>query len=863
MTEDFAPFDVDVTTEAPNAGELIKSGSGDDAWGIRVVIGGSSNDWYGNSAGGVAYYNSFNYSTDTPTFVFEAQLGNGNEKYTAEAISHEVGHSLGLGHDGTSGTTYYSGQGSGETGWAPILGNGYTKNLTQWSRGEYSGANNTQDDLAMITGNNGFGYRVDDYGDTISQADLLTMNGSVVDLAGIIETNNDFDVFSFTTDGGLLDLSIDGTVRGQNIDIMASLYNSVGSLIVSSNPTNLLDAAISTTVAAGEYFLEVTGVGKGDPGGTGYSDYGSLGQYFVSGTITPASYDTVSISAANAVQSEGDSGTTDFTFTVTRADNTGVATSVNYSVAGSGSNAATADDFFGGVLPSGVINFAAGQTSQTITLKVNGDLDVESDEQFTVSLTNAAGGTEIGTRSASGTIISDDVPPTPGITVTPTSGLTTSELGTTASFTVVLDSRPTDDVYINVTSLDTSEGTVSTNQLTFNSDNWASAQSVVVTGADDAVSDGNVTYQVRLAAASSNDSSYNGLNAANVQVTNQDNEPVPDVVSVTATNSVRAEGDSGTTNFTFTLTRTGNTAVQTAVDYSVAGTGGNAANASDFANGVLPAGTVTFAAGETSKMITIQVAGDTDFEADEQFTVTLSNSGGAANASTVTQIDVATANGTILADDAAPADPGVTVTPTSGLTTRESGNTASFTVVLDSKPTDDVVIDLTSLDTSEGSLNKSQLTFTANNWNQAQSVVVTGVDDSVRDGNVTYQVQLEAASSGDSRYDGFDADDVEVTNQDNEKGKPGGGGGKGRGKKAPAVNESETVADPGDAGDIASEVDDYFSNVQSNGRGHGTERALAALAEVMLRRGPDSVEFPIATLESLVNGRSDDSQEEE
>ncbi|MCA9264649.1 MAG: hypothetical protein KDA60_12400, partial [Planctomycetales bacterium] len=102
VSEDFSPFDVNVTTEAPTLDALIKSGSGDTDWGVRVVIGGSSSDWYGASAGGVAYYNSFNWNTDTPVFVFEAQLGNGAEKYTAEAVSHEVGHSLGLAHDGTS-----------------------------------------------------------------------------------------------------------------------------------------------------------------------------------------------------------------------------------------------------------------------------------------------------------------------------------------------------------------------------------------------------------------------------------------------------------------------------------------------------------------------------------------------------------------------------------------------------------------------------------------------------------------------------------------------------------------------------------------------------------------------------------------
>lgn len=74
---------------------------------------------------------SFNWNSDTPTFVFDEQLGNGNEKYTAEAISHKVGHTLGLSHDGriTPSEEYYGGHGSGDTGWASIMGVGYYQNL--------------------------------------------------------------------------------------------------------------------------------------------------------------------------------------------------------------------------------------------------------------------------------------------------------------------------------------------------------------------------------------------------------------------------------------------------------------------------------------------------------------------------------------------------------------------------------------------------------------------------------------------------------------------------------------------------------------------------------------------------------------
>jgi hypothetical protein len=119
--------------------------------------------------------------------------------------------------------------------------------------------------------------------------------------------------------------------------------------------------------------------------------------------------------------------------------------------------------------------------------------------------------------------------------------------------------------------------------------------------------------------------------------------------SITATDAVKLEGDGGTTPFTFTVTRTGDTSMATDVAYAVTGGG---VDGTDF-GGVLPAGTLSFAADETSKLLTIDVSGDTTGEADEGFTVTLS---GPSSGSAVT---MATAAGTIQNDDAPPAEPTV------------------------------------------------------------------------------------------------------------------------------------------------------------------------------------------------------------
>jgi hypothetical protein len=112
---------------------------------------------------------------------------------------------------------------------------------------------------------------------------------------------------------------------------------------------------------------------------------------------------SLSITPLNAVQSEGHSGTKAFTFVVSRSGYTGVATTVDYQIAG---DVDAAD--FGGALPSGTVTFPVGSTSQVITLFVSGDEQAEFDEAFTVTLGNASGTAAIDVASADGVIGNDD-----------------------------------------------------------------------------------------------------------------------------------------------------------------------------------------------------------------------------------------------------------------------------------------------------------------------------------------------------------------------------------------------------------------------------------------------------------------------
>lgn len=280
VAEDYFPFEVDVTTEDPGTDGIVKSGSGDQKYGIRVCIGGSSKDWFGGGAGGVTYLDSFGMSTDTPAFVFPKDLGNGFPKYVAEAVSHETGHSFGLDHQGqTNGTEYYAGQGN----WAPIMGVGYDRTVVQWSQGEYPLANNKEDEMAKIAAY--VPYRADQSGGDILHAQMLT--GSSFNAGGVIERRTDVDVFGFTTGAGKVSFTIAGAAPSPNLNAQLSLYDGSGKLITTANPGTNLGASLTATVPQGTYYLAVDGVSSGSPTSGGYSDYGSVGQFTLTGTAVP------------------------------------------------------------------------------------------------------------------------------------------------------------------------------------------------------------------------------------------------------------------------------------------------------------------------------------------------------------------------------------------------------------------------------------------------------------------------------------------------------------------------------------------------------------------------------------------------
>ena len=295
VAEDYAPFNVDVTTEDPGEAAMTRSSSSDQNYGSRALIT-THDSRLCSSCGGVAYVGVFDSTGNNykPAFVFYNKLGS-NAKNIAEATSHEVGHNLGLSHDGTSTTSYYRGHGNGATSWSSIMGSGYYKELTQWSKGEYNDANQSQDDIVIIQ-QNGALLITDDHGDNFdSNTTALTITPGTVGSSnisgkGIISQPTDFDVFSFTSSNGNILINVDPLSTGTNLDMEVSLHDSVGNLVASSNPLEATNASISiTNLAAGDYYLQINGAGKGQALSDGYTDYGSLGQYSISGTIPESS----------------------------------------------------------------------------------------------------------------------------------------------------------------------------------------------------------------------------------------------------------------------------------------------------------------------------------------------------------------------------------------------------------------------------------------------------------------------------------------------------------------------------------------------------------------------------------------------
>jgi hypothetical protein len=273
VAEDFAPFNINVTTVEP--------ASFADGVSLRASIGGNG-AWLGQSAGGVAYVDSYTNSIANTVFVFPDNLA-GNAKYVAEGVSHESGHAFGLQHqslwqNGTKANEYYAGSGDGR---APIMGNSYGATRGLWWNGTSAvSATSIQDDMAVIARSaNTFGYRGDDAGNSASTAKSLLASDTSVSAAGVIAQTTDVDAFAFDTAAGSVSFTVSVPGGVNNLDAKVELRTADGATVLASaDPSDSFGATVTANVAAGSYRVYVASHGG----------YGDVGQYTLSGTVVAA-----------------------------------------------------------------------------------------------------------------------------------------------------------------------------------------------------------------------------------------------------------------------------------------------------------------------------------------------------------------------------------------------------------------------------------------------------------------------------------------------------------------------------------------------------------------------------------------------
>lgn len=297
VSEDFRPFDINVTTDSTVYNSAT---AGQRMW----VIITPSDTWFGAGlAGGVAFLGSFTWTSKTPCWCFENNLGYTAE-YIAECASHEGGHTFNLVHQSSYTTScvkteYNPGAGTGQISWAPIMGVGYYNNVTTFYNGfSTSGCSTRQNDWSVLLSSNGFGLRADEYGNSRSTATVIPMTSTAYDTSGIIIDSNDVDYLKLSVPSAATisitakPFSLNTSNKKANLDIRLELQDSAGNVLYASDSATILNAFLNNmSLAAGNYYIVIDGVGSAN-----YTDYGSVGLYKLSITSSiPLSKNEITI----------------------------------------------------------------------------------------------------------------------------------------------------------------------------------------------------------------------------------------------------------------------------------------------------------------------------------------------------------------------------------------------------------------------------------------------------------------------------------------------------------------------------------------------------------------------------------------
>ena len=326
-----------------------------------------------------------------------------------------------------------------------------------------------------------------------------------------------------------------------------------------------------------------------------------------------AANETISVTTATVTQNEGDTGTTPFTYILTRTGSTAASATVAYAVTAANGTTTLDGTDFGGTLPSGTATFAAGSATATVTINVSGDRTIEATEGFTLTLSGPSMGYVVSTTagSGSGTITNDDVAGT--VTIT---DATVNEGAGTVTLTLTRNGGGGDISVTYATTDGTAQATAPADYVgktgTVDFIGGSNAGTITITIVNDAVAEATETFAVTLAAGTGNPA----LTGSPATVTITDDDP-PGSVSVANVSVNEAAGTA-----TITLTRTGGTGTAS-VNYATAD--GSATGGTDY---TASTGTATFAGNATATTFTIPILEDANAEGNETFLVNLTTGAG-------------------------------------------------------------------------------------------------------------------------------------------------------------------------------------------------------------------------------------------
>jgi hypothetical protein len=759
VAEDYAPFNINVTTVEPAVlapGMPIAAANG---IALRVAIGGSSMDWQGGvGVTGISNVNSFTNANANVAYVFS---NNATTSPLGDTVSHEAGHAFGLWHQ--------AGEDPADGPWSSLMAGEETASI--WVNG-INTLGQPQDDMAVLADAlNGFGYRSDDHGNTAGTATPLTFQGTGFSGSGLIGTNDDLDLWSFSiATASSYRIAVDPAAAGPNLDVVLELRDSGGTLVASASPTATLGAEIALNLIPGSYFLTVAKTAL----------YGLVGTYTINVSAPPAG---ISVAPAETLTVKETGASAAFELVLDSQPMANVTIPLASSNPAEGS--VSADNL--------IFTPDNWNVPQTVTVTGVADAVADGDTLFSIVVGSSA--------SADAQYHGLDAPDLSAVNIDSSntgfvvwadnrngvikrSHLDGSEVQALVDLQAVFGPGSYSPRGLDV---DLAGGKIYWSDSSAGRIQRANLDGSMVETLASGFTGGGLRGGVAVDSAAGKVYWVDGT-ARKIQRANLDGTNVQDLVTGVTI--------SGTRDIVLDVVA-GKMYWPDLEENSIRRANLDGSNVEVLWTGVEYDGPIAIdldiAAG---KMYWADVARDKILRANLDGTATevVIDMRTIANGSAITGLALDVRNGNVYWTDlqtyasyranldgsdvvlisseagigVAIVAPAISVSPTIGLSTSESGGTSTFNVALTTPPSANVTVPIQSSNLQEGTVSASSVTFTPLNWNVPQTVTVIGVNDAIDDGNIAYSVILGAASSMDPDYQGIDPRDVSVTNLDND-----------------------------------------------------------------------------------------------